>query len=143
MPHIYKLTDHLSPQYQLQHFFVRLINGRRVFDQLSWDYFGCLPVDKQKLYTERLKTLAGHLERFNSKLGRRVVPNRGYSCPVANAQAGGGEKSEHLLATAVDFDCSAREQKTLDLDNWPGGYGKANTWCHIDTRPKRARWTYP
>ena len=83
-----------------------------------------------------------------------ITINSGYRCKEHNAKIGGAPKSRHTVGDAVDF--TVKGVKTLDLynyiiekyDNKPWGIAKRiiqNPYAgfvHLDTRGKRARWTY-
>ncbi|WP_291951374.1 D-Ala-D-Ala carboxypeptidase family metallohydrolase [Campylobacter sp.] len=90
-------------------------------------------------------------EHFNSPL----IINSGYRCPDHNAKVGAAVKSQHTIGSAVDF--VVKGVKTQDvhqyvLDNFNdkdlGVAIKHNFdnpyagFVHIDTRGKKARWTY-
>lgn len=84
-----------------------------------------------------------------------VTINSGYRCPEHNAKIGGAPKSQHVTGSAADF--TVKGVKTLDLYNYiiktyddrPLGIAKRISkdphagFVHLDTRGKRARWTYP
>lgn len=131
----------LSPHFKLGELFARIKNGQRIFDQESWDYLGKQTKGYQDEIVRNLTKLAHSLEPIRVKLNRPIHPNRGYSCPSANKAAGGVDNSLHKKGKAVDFDATQAEQKKAGLSAWPGGYGKASTWCHLDNGP-HDRWNY-
>lgn len=90
-------------------------------------------------------------EHFNSPL----IINSGYRCPKHNAKVGGATKSQHTIGSAVDF--IIKGVKTQEVheyvlkkyeDKLCGIAIKHNFdnpcvgFVHIDTRGKKARWTY-
>ncbi|MBT0828288.1 DUF882 domain-containing protein [Campylobacter lari] len=90
-------------------------------------------------------------EYFNSPL----IINSPYRCPEYNAKVGGAPKSQHTIGSAVDFvvkGIKTEEVHQYVLDNFSKrGLGIAikhnfdNPYAgfvHIDTRGKKARWTY-
>ena len=83
-----------------------------------------------------------------------LIIKSGYRCPSHNKAVGGAISSQHTKGSAADI--IIKGIKTLDLynyiisqyDNEPLGIAKkiiADPYAgfvHIDTRGKRARWTY-
>ncbi len=84
-----------------------------------------------------------------------IIINSGYRCAEHNAKVGGAKTSQHTVGSAADF--VVKGVKTNDLhryvlekyDNEPLGiaikHNKTNEYAgfvHIDTRGKKARWTY-
>lgn len=68
-----------------------------------------------------------------------------HRCPAHNAAVGGGMKSQHMYASAMDIDIDGipPEQLFRYLDNkYPDrlGLGLYRTFVHIDTRRGKARW---
>lgn len=51
----------------------------------------------------RLRELARLGEKIRSLLGAPLVVHSGYRCPVLNKAVGSTERSQHLLAEAMDF----------------------------------------
>lgn len=90
-------------------------------------------------------------EHFNSS----IIINSAYRCASHNTKVGGSPKSQHTLGSAVDFvvkGVKTEEVHQYVLDNFgERGLGIAvkhnfdNPYAgfvHIDTRGKKARWTY-
>ncbi|WP_297192367.1 D-Ala-D-Ala carboxypeptidase family metallohydrolase [uncultured Campylobacter sp.] len=90
-------------------------------------------------------------EHFNAPLSI----NSAYRCPSHNAKVGGAKNSQHTIGSAVDF--VVKGVKTADLhkhilekygDRALGIAIKHNYndaykgFVHLDTRGKKARWTY-
>ena len=78
---------------------------------------------------------------------RPVTITSGCRCPEHNASVGGAEKSQHVAGTAADVvvkDVHAHDvYEYLDtnaVDLGVGGLGKYDSFTHVDTRGRRARW---
>ncbi|CAM4029755.1 YcbK family protein [Campylobacter armoricus] len=90
-------------------------------------------------------------EHFNAP----VIINSAYRCASHNAKVGGAAKSQHTLGSAVDFivkGVKTEEVHQYVLDsfgelalgiaikhNFNNAYAG---FVHVDTRGKKARWTY-
>ncbi|EAK1339370.1 DUF882 domain-containing protein [Campylobacter coli] len=85
-----------------------------------------------------------------------VIINSGYRCKEYNAKVGGAAKSQHAIGSAADF--VVKGVKTEDVHQYvlkrygdkPFGiaikHNFSNPYAgfvHLDTRGKKARWTYP
>lgn len=90
-------------------------------------------------------------EHFNSPLRIRS----GYRCKEHNAKVGGAPKSQHALGSAADFTIdgiATEEVYKYVLEKYgdePLGIAikhnfkdKFQGFVHLDTRGKKARWTY-
>ncbi len=90
-------------------------------------------------------------EHFNAP----VIINSGYRCPTHNARVGGAPSSRHAKGDAADF--VVRGVKTKEVyefcENLPEVQNcglaiknnKSNEFAgfvHLDTRGRKARWTY-
>ena len=70
-----------------------------------------------------------------------------------NKKVGGSPKSQHLYGTAADIQVKdtppefvAQYAETLlpntgGIGLYPKKSGRAKGWVHVDTRPKKSRWT--
>ncbi|EFC33055.1 TPA: DUF882 domain-containing protein [Campylobacter jejuni] len=85
-----------------------------------------------------------------------IIINSGYRCASHNAEIGGAAKSQHTLGSAADF--VVKGVKTEDVHQYVlQRYGERGLgiaikhnfndpyagFVHLDTRGKKARWTYP
>lgn len=72
-----------------------------------------------------------------------ITPSSGNRCETHNAAIGGGEKSQHLLARAADLsveDPSFVYQCLCDVYPDRYGFGVYDSFVHVDSRAKKARW---
>ncbi|EGF1229278.1 DUF882 domain-containing protein [Campylobacter jejuni] len=84
-----------------------------------------------------------------------IIINSGYRCKEHNAEVGGAAKSQHTIGSAADF--VVKGVKTEDVHQYvlekygdkPFGIAIKNNFenpfggfVHLDTRGKKARWTY-
>lgn len=84
-----------------------------------------------------------------------IIINSGYRCPTHNAKVGGAKSSQHTIGSAVDF--IVKGVKTADVHSFvlekygdkPYGIAIKHNYndaykgfVHLDTRGKKARWTY-
>ena len=69
--------------------------------------------------------------------------NSACRCSKHNKVVGGKSSSQHLKGRAVDFIVKGYSPfevyDALDR-HWSGGLGKYDTFTHIDSRKKKARW---
>lgn len=98
---------------------------------------------------ETVMVVQGVCDHFAAVMGLgKVILNikSGHRCDGHNFQVGGGYKSQHLKARAMDI--SIRYVNPIDIHDYlllhyPNKYGIGNydTFTHIDTRTgKPARW---
>lgn len=87
---------------------------------------------------ELVRTLEGIREYF----GASVYINSGHRCPEHNAAVGGSPGSQHLLGRAADIRVEgvSPSQVASFLGYLNGGVGEYQTFTHVDTRGRRARW---
>lgn len=87
--------------------------------------------------------LVQHLERLRAIAGGRpLVILSGVRCALHNAAVGGAPRSRHLVGDAADIPIG---YATVDQAERAGftGIGSRGKWAvHVDTRPRRARWSY-
>lgn len=100
-----------------------------------------------------IQLMANRLQVLRDILGKPIKINSAVRNVVNNRRVGGVSNSYHLpfeinpsrfigSGSAVDLALDKDEQKFLKLENWSGGYGKGNTFCHLDLRPSKSRWSY-
>jgi hypothetical protein len=77
-------------------------------------------------------------EDLREHFGMPIVCNSGCRCETHNAKVGGGKDSQHLRVVGVD---------PIDVyvylsDEYPHQYGLGlyDTFVHVDSRSKMARW---
>lgn len=85
------------------------------------------------------------LENIREYFGKRITINSGCRCAKHNKAVGGSKNSQHLKGTAADIVVKGVEPKEVAdyIDNtFPNGLGlgRYNTFTHIDTRGRKARW---
>jgi uncharacterized protein YcbK (DUF882 family) len=89
---------------------------------------------------ETLK-LADEVREFE---GRPITPRSGARCKEHNTKVGGGKRSQHLYARAMDLPVTSPDEVYAYLcAKYPGmyGFGVYDTFVHIDTRTNGpARW---
>jgi uncharacterized protein YcbK (DUF882 family) len=103
----------------------------------------CNGCDSPKPSSELLAVL----ELVRLKFNAPVLVTSGYRCEAHNAKVGGAIHSSHLKANAADIQVKGvPPQKVYDFleVTFPDSYGlgDARTFTHLDTRVKRARWSY-
>jgi len=85
------------------------------------------------------------LEDIRQHFNKPVIINSGYRTLKYNAKIGGVSNSKHCLGIASDIKITGITSKEIYnyLDstyNNKYGIGLYNTFVHIDTRDKKARW---
>lgn len=84
-------------------------------------------------------------ERFPDKNGERQVKiTSAIRCPTYNAKIGSKNGSYHIIGKALDVDAKGIDSSAVwDEVNPNGGVGAGGGhYPHIDSRGKRARWSY-
>ena len=78
-----------------------------------------------------------------------VIINSGCRCATHNKNEGGAKKSKHVFGQAADIRLAGPEPRTKEIydyldEKFPDslGLGIENSFCHVDIREKRSRWTY-
>lgn len=83
------------------------------------------------------------LQKIRDHFGKAVTINSGYRCSSHNKEVGGARNSQHLYGKAADIVVkgvpSSLVYEYADSINVKG-LGKYNSFTHVDTRSKRARW---
>ncbi len=96
------------------------------------------------------QALVDALEAFRAAVGKPVIINSGYRCPVHNAAVGGAPNSQHMLGEAADIRVTGMTAGQLEAyaRTIPAikGIGRADhaQYLHIDVRssPTVIAWTY-
>lgn len=87
-------------------------------------------------------------DEIRERCGFALKVNSGYRCNTYNARVKGADQSQHKLGKAADLTPLAfsterlkKLRKVIELLS-PVGYGKYDTFCHIDNRAglRKARW---
>ena len=111
--------------------------------------FGCKGSDVVLLDEELVVLLQCIREHFR----KPVHITSGYRTATHNAAVGGSKSSQHLLGRAADIqvagvsveDVAAYAESLLPgwggVGRYPVKAGRAKGWVHVDTRPKKSRWT--
>lgn len=88
-------------------------------------------------------SLISLLELTRNHFNAAVTVTSGYRCKIYNRTVGSTDASQHPKKTAADIQVAgvtpARVQKFLK--DITGGLGSYSTFTHLDTRPKKARWS--
>lgn len=88
------------------------------------------------------------LETFRAAVGRPVVIDDAYRCPVHNAAVGGAPLSEHVRGIAADISVPGMTAAQLEATarRIPAIHGIGRDdhfgYIHIDTRETAAQWCY-
>lgn len=88
------------------------------------------------------------LEAFRAIVGRPVMVDDGYRCPVHNAEVGGEPNSQHLLGNAVDVRVTGLTGRMLyqaarQVRGINGiGVDLHKGYIHLDVREIPAKWSY-
>lgn len=84
------------------------------------------------------------IERLRVAVGEALVINSGHRCAIWNAMVGGAPLSMHKTL-AFDVALAGHDPWRLQkLAHEAGftGFGYSQTFLHLDTRPRAARWFY-
>lgn len=87
------------------------------------------------------------LEAVRAEFAVPVTINSGYRCVAHNRAIGGSKNSQHLYARAADIVLPLTPPRVvhgyLDRQPWADriGLGLYDTFVHVDTRGRRARWS--
>lgn len=88
---------------------------------------------------DNLNRLADYLDGIREKLGKPILVNSGFRCPVLNKAVGGVANSQHLKGLAADVVCADMESLEKVLRE-TGGFdqlikehrkGSKSFWFHI------------
>lgn len=84
------------------------------------------------------------IQKIRYAWGSGIGVNSSYRSPEYNTSIGGAKDSQHIHGNALDTYPVNRNikayTKCIEDMNIPGGFGKYNTFCHIDVRKYKARW---
>lgn len=83
------------------------------------------------------------LQGIRNVFDATVKVNSACRCAKHNKVVGGKSSSQHLKGRAVDFTVtgiSPFEVYNYVNNYWKGGLGKYDTFTHIDSRNRKARW---
>lgn len=83
------------------------------------------------------------LQKIRDHFGKALVINSGYRCNAHNKAIGGATNSQHTYGKAADI--VVKGVVAADVYKYADsigtrGLGKYNTFTHVDTRSKKARW---
>ena len=93
------------------------------------------------------------LQCIREHFGKPITITSGYRTGTHNTAVGGSRSSQHLLGKAADIqvagvsveDVAAYAESLMPAWGGVGRYpvkaGRAKGWVHVDTRPKKSRWT--
>ncbi|HEX4532813.1 MAG TPA: D-Ala-D-Ala carboxypeptidase family metallohydrolase [Rhizomicrobium sp.] len=84
------------------------------------------------------------IERLRTAMDSPLVINSGHRCAIHNARVGGAPLSLHKQL-AFDVALAGRDPATLAAKARASGFrgfGYGNTFLHLDTRQRPARWFY-
>lgn len=88
---------------------------------------------------DNLNRLADYLDVIREKLGKPILINSGFRCPVLNKAVGGVANSQHQKGLAADLVCADME-KLLSVIRETGGFdqlikehrkGSTSYWLHV------------
>lgn len=88
---------------------------------------------------DNLNRLADYLDKIREKLGKPILVNSGFRCPMLNKAVGGAANSQHLKGLAADIVCSDMDMLEKVIIE-TGGYdqlikehrkGSTSFWYHV------------
>ena len=86
----------------------------------------------------------GVLDQVREHFDSPVVINSGCRCAAHNKYIGGAKKSQHVFGRAADIVVKGVSPSVvanyIETIMTGGGIGRYETFTHIDTRTKPARW---
>lgn len=83
------------------------------------------------------------LNRKRANWNKPIIIISGFRCTAHNEAVNGKAGSRHLIGKAADIRVEGMTPATVaDCCEDMGGLGRGKTFCHIDTRTKKTRWTY-
>jgi uncharacterized protein YcbK (DUF882 family) len=97
------------------------------------------------------QSIVNALEQFRAVVGKPVLVNDGYRCPVHNAEVGGVSDSEHVQGIAADITVEgmtgAQLEEAAKQCSLVTAFGRSDSppYIHIDTRSVnqgRVMWAY-
>ena len=96
---------------------------------------------------DNLNRLADYLDCIREKLGKPILVNSGFRCPVLNKAVGGVSNSQHLKGLAADVVCADMESLEKVLRE-TGGFdqlikehrnGSNSFWFHVSVCPRNGK----
>lgn len=118
--------------------------GIQLTEHFNSDEFDCKCDRKDCKVTLINMYHVNKLDRMRKRLGVPLIINSGYRCKKHNAEVGGVVGSQHTLGNATDVDCVyppdyvAALAEEMEYD----GIGRYDTFTHLDSRGRTARWDY-
>lgn len=83
------------------------------------------------------------LQQLRDDLGRSITINSAYRCLAHNTAIGGEKDSQHMKGNATDITVRGMSpDEVADSCEKFDGLGRYDTFTHIDSRGKRARWDF-
>lgn len=84
------------------------------------------------------------LQQLRDNLGRSITINSAYRCPDHNAAVGGEKNSQHMKGHATDIVIKGMSPDEVAdaCEKIFDGLGRYDTFTHVDSRGKRARWDF-
>mgnify|MGYP000586731683 CR=1 FL=1 len=86
------------------------------------------------------------VDRIRHRFGKPLAVTSGVRCKKHNMLVGGSARSQHVVGHALDLAVKKEDQcRFMDICREEGitGFGRADTWVHIDDRPGKFRtWAY-
>lgn len=83
------------------------------------------------------------LQQLRDDLGSPISINSAYRCESHNLAIGGEKKSQHMKGTATDIVVKGMTpDEVADACEKFDGLGRYDTFTHIDSRGKKARWDF-
>ncbi len=91
------------------------------------------------------KELIDVLQHLREHFSSSITINSGNRCPEYNKSVGGADASYHIRGRAADIavkDVTPQEVQRYVLSKYKDKYGIGcyNSFTHIDTRSRKARW---
>ena len=99
------------------------------------------------------QTLVVLLQAIREHFGKPVTITSGYRTAAHNTAVGGAKSSQHLLGRAADIQVQDTDPLAVaayaeslmpgwgGVGRYPVKAGRTKGWVHVDTRPKKSRWT--
>jgi hypothetical protein len=81
------------------------------------------------------------LQQLRDDLGCSITINSAYRCLAHNTAVGGEKNSQHMKGNATDIVVEGMTpDEVADSCEKFDGLGRYNTFTHVDSRGKKARW---
>jgi zinc D-Ala-D-Ala carboxypeptidase len=119
--------------------------SRVEWDSARWPHFAahelaCPCCGEMCVWPEALDAI----ERLRGAMGAPLIINSGHRCALHNARVGGAPKSLHKQ---LAFDVALASHDAAQLERAAHasgfrGFGYGQTFLHLDTRARPARWFY-